>query len=98
MLTIAWINSSTISEVSKMDKFCPHGRSTMRTNKEVIPGAVKSLLILKLVKAFMISNLIVLSSDVSLNPGPSIGCVDFGHETQGQSMATTTTSFGKLRT
>jgi hypothetical protein len=56
--------------VSKIDKFCYHGRSTTRTNKH--RGAVKNILILKLVKAFMISNLIVLSGDVFLNRGPSI--------------------------
>jgi hypothetical protein len=55
-----------------MGTFCSHGRSTTRTNKVIIPGAVKNILILKLVKAFMISNLIVLSGDVSLNRGPSI--------------------------
>ena len=55
-----------------MDKFCSQGHSTTRTNKVIIPGPVKNILILKLVKAVMISNLIVLSGDVSLNRGPSI--------------------------
>ena len=55
-----------------MDKFCSHGRSTTRANNVIFPGAVKNILILKLVKAVMISNLIVLSGDVSLNRGPSI--------------------------
>ena len=51
----------------------------------------------------MMANLIVLSSGgVSVNPGPSFGCVDFGEvaqvQGQGQGTITDTTVFGKLQT
>ena len=97
-----WIYASTISEVSKIAKFRSYGRSTMMDSKIVTPGDVKCCLILKLVKAFMMANLIVLSGDVSVNPGPSFGRVDFGEaaqvQGQGQGTITDTTVFGKLHT
>ena len=93
-----WIYASTISEVSKIVKFRSYGRSTTMDSKIVTPGDVKCRLILKLVKAFMMANLIVLSGDVSVNPGPSFGRVDFGEAAQVQGTITDTTVFGKLHT
>ena len=97
-----WIYASTISEVSKIVKFRSYGRSTTMDSKIVTPRDVKCRLILKLVKAFMMANLIVLSGDVSVNPGPSFGRVDFGKaaqvQGQGQGTITDTTVFGKLHT
>ena len=97
-----WIYASSISEVSKIVKFRSYGRSTTMDSKIVTPGDVKCRLMLKLVKAFMMANLIVLSGDVSVNPGPSLGRVDFGEaaqvQGQGQGTITDTTVFGKPHT
>lgn len=100
VVDIAWIKASTISEVSKIVNFCYDGRSTTTVKEISIPDAVKGLLILKLVKVFMISNLIVLSGDVSLNPGPSVGQANLIHITPGQGQGTTTntTTFCKPST
>lgn len=101
---LVWIYALTISEVSKIVKFRSYGRSTTMDSRIVTPGDVKCRLILKLVKAFMMANLIVLSGDVSVNPGPSFGRVgvDFGEaarvQGQGQGTITDTTVFGKLHT
>ena len=97
---LVWIYASTMSEVSKIVKLRSYGRSTTMDSKIVTPGDVKCRLTLKLVKAFMMANLIVLSGDVSVNPDHSFGCVDFGEaaqvQGQGQRTITDTTVFGKL--
>ena len=50
----------------------------------------------------MMENLIVLSGDVSVNPGLLFRCVNFGEtaeaQGQGQGTITDTTAFGKLHT